>query len=262
MIELRAFKPLDSPIITAFLFHPRQGWTAPPAGATDHVVPISAEVRLVCRSYAARPSSETVLYFHGNGEIACDYDDIARLFQELDLNLFVADYRGYGSSTGAPSFTAILQDAEAVYRYVLDWRAARGLSPALFLMGRSLGSAPALWLACAHPEAIRGLIIESGFGSPVRLLAHLGMPLGEDEAARVEEASQRLVKGVTTPALIIHGANDLLVPLSEAQYLHDDLGSREKTLIVIPRAQHNNLLQVGEQRYFWAIDQFTRGKMG
>jgi hypothetical protein len=252
---------MDSPEVTAFLFHPRREWTQLPIGASDHVIPLTADITLLCRSYAARPSSPVVLFFHGNAEIACDYDDVARLFRELDVTLFVADYRGYGSSTGVPSFTAILQDAEAVYRYVLDMQASRGLPPTLFLMGRSLGSAPALALAYAHPDTVHGLIIESGFGSPARLLAYLGMPLGEDEIPQVEEASQRLVQGVTVPALIIHGANDLLVPLSEAQYLHDDLGSKEKTLIVIPRAAHNNILTVGEQRYFWAIDQFTRGKM-
>ncbi|MBI4312039.1 MAG: alpha/beta fold hydrolase [Chloroflexi bacterium] len=260
MLDPRAFAPLDSPAIAGFLLRPRKEWWPAPDGATDLAVPVAGGASLLCRSYAARPSSPTVLYFHGNAELACEYDGVARLFQELDLNLFVADYRGYGGSTGAPSFTSILGDAEAVYRYVLDWRASQGLSRSLFVMGRSLGSAPALALAYAHPDAVRGLIIESGFGSPARLLAHVGMPLGEDEAPQVEAASQRMVKGITVPALIIHGANDTLVPLSEAQYLHDDLGSREKTLIVVPRAGHNDLLTVGEQRYFWAIDRFLEGK--
>lgn len=260
MLDSNAFAPLDNPAIADFLFHPRKEWEPPTAGASDHAIPVSANVRLVCRSYPARPSSPIVLYFHGNGEVVADYDGIAHLFQELDLNLFVAEYRGYGGSTGAPSFTTLFTDAEAIFRYVADMARSADRPRSIFVMGRSLGSVPALALAYAHPDVIRGLIIESGFGSPARLLSYMKMPLADDEAAQVEEASQRIVRGVTVPTLLIHGANDLLVPISEAQYLHDDLGSKEKTLFVIPRAAHNNLLNVSEQRYFWAIDRFLEGK--
>ena len=63
------------------------------------------------RFYASERSRPTLLYFHGNGEIASDHDDIAPLDHEIGLNLFVAEFRGYGSSGGRPSVAGLIADA-------------------------------------------------------------------------------------------------------------------------------------------------------
>ena len=87
-----------------------------------------------------------ILYFHGNGEIASDYDTIAPFYTRLGITLFVVDYRGYGLSDGTP----VGHDADrrrldgASARTRSCWRAVGVAAGALFVMGRSLGSAAAL----------------------------------------------------------------------------------------------------------------------
>jgi fermentation-respiration switch protein FrsA (DUF1100 family) len=62
---------------------------------------------------------------------------------------------------------------------------------------------------------------------------------------------------MTLPSLIIHGEADTLVPLSEARTIYEHLGSKEKNLLVIPRAGHNDLLYVGLREYFDALGKFV-----
>src|SRR5690606_13667599 len=61
-----------------------------------------------------------ILFFHGNGEVAADYDDIAPLSFTLGAALLVADYRGYGWSTGKPLTTTPLPDAETFFAAMPD----------------------------------------------------------------------------------------------------------------------------------------------
>ena len=51
----------------------------------------------------ADPAAPSILFFHGNGEIVADYDDLGPLYNRMGINFLAADYRGYGRSTGRPT---------------------------------------------------------------------------------------------------------------------------------------------------------------
>lgn len=57
-----------------------------------------------------KKNAPTLLFFHGNGEIVEDYDDIAQIYLKLGINFLPVDYRGYGRSTGSPTVTAMMRD--------------------------------------------------------------------------------------------------------------------------------------------------------
>ncbi len=57
------------------------------------------------------------------------------------------------------------------------------------------------------------------------------------------------------PALVIHGQEDSLVPLTEAETIYALLQA-EKKLLIIPYADHNSLIFEGEEEYFGAIGAF------
>ena len=65
-----------------------------------------------------------------------------------------------------------------------------------------------------------------------------------------------MVRAIKLPALIIHGENDTLVPLEEARRFYDNLGSAEKRLLIIPGADHNDIMFTGIDQYFEAIKKF------
>jgi hypothetical protein len=250
------YSQLDQSPLLSFLFYPRRDFTRCPEGAFDLMVPVESEISISCRLYAANRTWPWILYFHGNGEVASDYDQIAPFYREREINLAVADYRGYGASGGSPNFSHLLNDAKPVFSAVEEELARRRLGTELWVMGRSMGSLPAVELAHDYPGRMKGLVIESGFASVTRLIKHLHLPSGDIDLEPIEQERLASVRKISTPVLILHGEVDSLVPLQEAQDLHRLLGSSRKKLVIIPGADHNTILFSDPNRYFSEIRDF------
>ena len=171
------YSMLDRPDILMFLFHPRPESDRPQTGsdARDILIPVEKDVVLGARFHLVRKSAPNILFFHGNGEIVSDYDDMGYLYREEDINFLPVDYRGYGRSTGTPTITAMMRDCHIIFDYVKTWLGSNGYGGPVITMGRSLGSASALALAAHYGDRIDGLVVESGFASAGRLLTLLGI---------------------------------------------------------------------------------------
>ncbi len=255
---------MDSPEILQVLFHPRaEPRNQPPAGATDIDIPVAPGVTIGCRLFGNDKEAPVILFFHGNGEIVADYDQIGPFYQQLGLNFLVTDYRGYGWSSGSPKSSALLEDAHTLYGALTSWLSENGYSDALFLMGRSLGSACAIELAAKHNDEIKGLIIESGFAETLPLARTLGIDL-ERLAITEEDTFNNLAKmdSITKPTFILHGQQDQLIPVLQAEKLMAASGARAKELQIVPGADHNSLIAVGGMLYFQAIKQFVNKSTG
>ena len=171
-----SLETLDRPEVLERLFFPRRASAeelTSPYGI-NHIIEAAPAISIGCRFYPAGSMSPNILYFHGNGEIAPDYDYTAPPYQERGINLFVADYRGYGLSTGSPTSSAIIEDAHPVFDGFVSFLEDGGYTGDLFVMGRSLGSAPAIEVAFHYQDRLKGLIVESGFASTGTLLERLG----------------------------------------------------------------------------------------
>jgi len=248
---------LDQPQVLQYIFYPREDWTPPPPSASDYLVPVDEGVSISCRFYPANTGSPCILYFHGNGEVACDYDGIAPLYNHEDISLFIADYRGYGRSGGWPTFADVTADAHPIFNFFVNTVRSLSHNGPLFLMGRSLGTHSVLELASHYPELLSGLIVESGSANMARLLRFLTTPVDPDRLKKLEEAIAAKVRSITLPLLIIHGEWDNLIPPSHAYYLFDTVGSKAKRLEIIPGAGHNDIMLVGIDQYFSAIKEFV-----
>ena len=262
------FSALDRPDVLMFLFHPRRDSSAPLStspeaetklsGAQDILVPVEDAIAVGARFHLCGRTQANILFFHGNGEIAADYDEIGPFYNRIGINFLAADYRGYGRSTGHPTVAAMMRDGHVILQFVTGWLAQHGFTGPLILMGRSLGSAPAIELAAAHAEQVSGLIIESGFAHAGPLLQLLGV----DPAAinfREETAFRQLDKiaQFQKPLLIIHAEFDHIIPFSDGQALFDASAAADKTLLKIPGANHNDILAHAFGEYLTAIQRFT-----
>ena len=112
------YSQIDQSSLLGFLFYPRRDFTPCPQGAFDLFVPVGQGVSIACRFYGGGKSWPWILYFHGNGEVVSDYDEIAPFYHRKAINLVVADFRGYGSSSGYPNFTNLVQDAYPILETV------------------------------------------------------------------------------------------------------------------------------------------------
>jgi alpha-beta hydrolase superfamily lysophospholipase len=256
---------LDRPEVLRAIFHPRREYPSP--GATSGARSISVEVEQgICvggRLYPAGRHAPAILLWHGNGEIASDYDFIGPLYANLGITLLVFDYRAYGTSDGSPACSNLLSDALTVFGAVEELFARQDLAPArLYAMGRSLGSAAAIEVASSHGDHLDGLIVESGFADTFALLERLGVYVRGATEPGDGFDNARKMETVTIPTLIIHGRKDVLIPAADGEELFHSCAAEDKRLVLIPGAGHNDLLLVGNTQYFQAIRSFVLEKPG
>lgn len=248
---------IDRAGVGGLMFYPRPDPFPPPAGASDHLIEVEAGVAVAARFYAFDGALPTILYFHGNGEVASDHDALAPLYRQAGTNLFVAEFRGYGRSTGNPTLANLVGDAHPVAAYFHAHLDGLGFADRRFVMGRSLGTHPALEVAAHASDRIRGLIVESGAAGLRRMLHRFGLDAATGPGADVAAAHEAKVRSIRIPALLIHGEWDELIPLDHAIELYELLSGVERELLVIPGAGHNDLLWTGLDSYFEAIQSFV-----
>jgi len=254
------YSKLDQPEVLRILFHPRRetGPAAIPHNSVDIDIKVDEGVQVHARFYPASTEDPNILFFHGNGEIVSDYDEIGPYYNKYGMNFLAVDYRGYGRSTGTPTATSMLADSHIVLDAVKERLKSAGHSGPLVIMGRSLGSAAAIELVASHPDDVKGLIIESGFATTLPLLMRLGVDIAglgitEEDGFR----NVRKISTITKPTLIIHGQNDEIIPLHEAGILQAQSGARIKELQIVPGASHNTVIARAGEMYFSEIKRFV-----
>ena len=247
---------LDRPEVLTNLFHPRREWTDSEESTPvqDVMIPVEPDVMVGARFHIKGKSSPSILFFHGNGEIVADYDELGPLYNRMDINFIPVDYRGYGRSGGSPTVSAMMKDCHVIFEYIEHWLRQNGYTGRLIIMGRSLGSASALELIDGHGEKIAALIIESGFAYAGPLLRLLGVDpkrLGYSEEKGFGNLNK--IKRFEKPTLIIHAERDHIIPFSDGEALYDASPAPDKMLLKIPNANHNDIFSRGLNEYLNAV---------
>jgi fermentation-respiration switch protein FrsA (DUF1100 family) len=185
-----------------------------------------------------RGEKPVVVYFQGNGGGLNLRADRFRRLTADGTGLVALAYRGYGGSTGSPSEAGLIQDAEAAYAFAV----ARYAPGRLVLWGESLGTGVAV--ALAAQRQVGRVLLESPFTSaaavasaaypfvPVRLLM------------RDQFRSDERIGAITAPTLVLHGAQDRVVPFSHGERLYG-LIRAPKRLVRLAGADHNDHDQHG-----------------
>jgi hypothetical protein len=209
----------------------------PPAPLREVALSTSRGDRAIVWHAPGPEGAPLVLFFHGNGENletmrgAGLFEDAAR----LRAPVAALDYPGYGRSSGQPSEAANLAAAEAA----LDWALGEAPGRPVVVCGWSLGAAVALELAARRPAEIAGVIALSPWTS-LSEVARVHFP-GWLVRLALGERYDTLAAGerVRAPALVIHGAEDDLIPAAHGERVAERLRAR---LLVVPGAGHNDLL--------------------
>jgi len=190
--------------------------SALPADAERVAVPVpnGGELAgLVFRAEGNADGAFWVLHLHGNADSAFSPWQV-RHCEALRLsgfNVLEVDYRGFGSTPGRPSETAMYEDSEAAYQELLR----RGVPPnRIILLGHSLGSGPAVLLATRHKAA--ALVLFGAFTSIPDAAADRYPYLPVRLAVAIQFNSLARIGNVHTPVVIAHSRADTLIPYSHA----------------------------------------------
>ncbi|MGM0737685.1 MAG: alpha/beta hydrolase [Bacteroidota bacterium] len=165
----------------------------------------------------AKQARGSLLFFHGNaGNISGRLESIS-IFHELELNVFIIDYRGYGRSEGKPSENGTYQDAVAAWRYLTE---VQDKNPGkIILFGRSLGGGVAAWLASEVNAG--GLVLESTFSSAVELAAEIYPLMPVRWLLRTRYPVEDALEHVETPVMITHSKEDDIISFRHGQRLYE-----------------------------------------
>ena len=175
-----------------------------------------------------------IVYFHGNGG-SLRYG-VPR-FRELigaGIGLVALEYRGYGGNEGSPSESGLIADGEAAYAYA----AAHYPVKQIVLWGQSLGSGVAV--AVAAKEPVDRVILEAPFTSTAAVAALRYWYIPVSLLMKDQFHSDRRIKKVTAPLLIMHGVKDRVVPYAMGERLFE-LANEPKHIVTFLDAGHDNL---------------------
>ena len=243
----------DSPQFNQNLFYPRSDYSVPPDGTEEIYIDVEKGIKVHARRHLNSSASFSMVFFHGNGEIVADYNDLAEVFAGSGAEFIICDYRGYGKSEGSPSLRNTLEDANRIYDYL---KANEILLNKVCVMGRSLGSACAIEL-CSSRDDIACCVVESGYADPIPLVERRGLKI--DKTTPEEDKlfnNSRKISLVSCPLLIMHGAQDQLIVPAEAELNFREAGSKNKYLNILDGVGHNDIMMAPDNSYFTTLRSF------
>ena len=176
------------------------------------------------------PRRGVAVFFHGNAGHVGSRGEVGARLSELGLDALLLDYRGYGLSEGSPSETGLRRDAEAAYRSALE---RSGVPPRnLLVVGNSLGSAVAAWLAAERPVGAAVLVGPFTDAASVGRRAYPFLPAWafEWEGNRFETAPA--VARLRVPLLVAAGTRDRIVAPEESRAVYEAAAGPKRWLLI------------------------------
>ena len=193
----------------------------------------------------SRPGT-TWLWFGGvGGNLSLRVGEFGAVRKYTGANIFGFDYGGFGYSQGKPSVRSTAIDARTALEHL---QRHYGVDPGNTLyLGVSLGAAVAIRLA-TETSSPRGAALVAPFASLTDMarLVHPLLTLG-GRLVGPKFHSMSYVSRIGCPLLILHGAEDTLVPSSQGRKLFDT-AAEPKRFAEIPGADH---LNIGDAPEFW-----------
>lgn len=184
----------------------------------------------------------TVVIYHGNAGNLAQRANLARYLHSAGYGVLLTSYRGYPPNSGQPSEAALFADALADWQWLNQQQQVN--HSALVILGSSLGSGPATFLAhhlATTGQPAKALILEVPFDSLANAAQHHYWYVPVRWLLWDQFNNAARIAAINTPLLILAAANDEIVPNQLAKNLYA-AASQPKELVVIDNATHNDVL--------------------
>lgn len=193
-----------------------------------------------------------LLHFHGNAGNISHRLDLVRHLRQINLQVFLFDYRGFGKSEGRPSEKGLYRDGLAAYDYLVK---EEGVLPGqIVLHGHSIGAAVAVEVALQR--SVRCVILESAFTSTRDMAKTMPLFFLFSPFLPANYHNLEKVPRLHVPKLIIHGDRDEIVPFSMSERLFAS-APEPKQFLRLEGAGHNDTYVVGGRSYLDSIEEFA-----
>ena len=159
---------------------------------------------------------KTILFLHGNAGSLENRIHKINHFKDMNINFLIIAWRGFSGNEGKPTEEGLYEDARSAVR----WLKSNGVEENdIIIYGESLGTGIATEIA--QNKNFAGVILESPFTSmidagkdkypylPVRLLL------------KDKYESDKKIKNIKSPVLIMHGKVDNIVPFHMGKKMYE-----------------------------------------
>ena len=196
-----------------------------------------------------QPAEGQVLIAYGNGSWSVASAHYADEIQKLTaFDVFILEYPGYADRGGSPSQASIFRAADEAFK-------ALDANKPTYLVGESLGSGIASYLAAMHPDQVAGLMLLSPFDR----LSNVGqyhMPFLPVQLLLLDRfPSADYLRGYHGPVGVMVDGRDDVVPEQFGISLYDGYAG-PKRLWTFPDGGHISIMEStakfwGEVMEFW-----------
>lgn len=200
---------------------------------------------------APKPGRPVFLFLHGKGGGLERKKWRWQRIRKTGAGVLAFSYRGYPGSTGSPSESGLIRDAETAF----SWLRERHASDKIIIHGLSLGTG--VGVALATMVDARALILEAPYSAAVDVAAERYPWLPVHWLMWDTFLSRERIAHVQMPVLIAHGTKDTVIPFDHAKRLFAR-AVEPKHFIVMPGSDHSTLVRDGLYPHIW---RFLDGNM-
>jgi len=213
----------------------------------------------------------TIIFLHGIRAYKEHFLPMCKLLSQKGFNSVIVDLRGHGESGGTYCTFGYKEKHDIlsmIDMIMLDKRLNKNIG----IWGQSLGGAIALQ-TMAIDKRIKYGIVESTFSDLndvseeylKRLLKLENASISKYLLNRVYDIAEikskdvcpkEIVKKITQPIVLVHGANDKRINIYHAHLNYKNIKSEDKTFLQIENATHLNVWKQGGSNYFKTLVSF------
>ena len=195
----------------------------------------------------AKSAKGTVVFSHGNAGSISYHLGFCAWLAEASYNVIIYDYRGFGKSGGTVGRRGMIDDVKAAFAYAVkrpDIDTTRLVS-----FGHSLGGAQSITALGETPvKGLRAIVIDGAFASYQAMARIIGGQLGANLVTDELAPMDFVKKLAPVPLLVVHGAADEIVPVSQGLQLYE-AAAHPKTLFEVKAGHHGNALSKDNGAY-------------
>ncbi len=198
-------------------------------------------------------SKDVVLFFHWNWLNLYHNQRYLDLFRKLWISALIFDYRSYGKSKWEiKNEIDLFRDADAAYTYLKIKRFYKDEN--IIFWWHSIWNSFSLNLA--QNKKLKAVIVESAFYSLEEIAKKQYFYLPVSYILKYKFKNYEKIQAINSPIMIIHGENDEILPLKEAQKLYE-VANFPKTFFKT-EAYHNNWITDFFYYYYLEIKEFLK----
>lgn len=152
---------------------------------------------------------KTIIFLHGNAGSLENRIHKINHFKNINVNFLLVAWRGFSGNNGKPTEKGLYEDA----RSAVTWLNSKGVDENnIIIYGESLGTGVATEIA--QNKSFAGIILESPFTSMIDVGKTKYPYLPVSLLLKDKYESNKKIKNINSPILIMHGRVDNIVPFS------------------------------------------------